>query len=137
MGNDQPLTAINETWQSRELAINLLSIRTGPMIGKQNFTITDLSVVEPDPELFKLPAGYEIRDMRKNPPIFLVAEKEGHPERIKLPQLKAPQPHLNLDNDSLKSYHVHDIKALNESNLLLIKDLSSFRRAVYGQDYRN
>jgi hypothetical protein len=70
MGNDQPLTAINETWHSQELAINLLSIRTGPMIGKQNFTITDLSAVEPDPELFKVPAGYEIRDMRKNPPIF-------------------------------------------------------------------
>lgn len=28
MGNDQPLAAINETWHSQELAINLLSIRT-------------------------------------------------------------------------------------------------------------
>jgi len=70
MGNDQPLTATNETWHSQELAINLLSIRTGPMIGKQNFTIIDLSATEPDPELFKIPAGYEIRDIRKNPPIF-------------------------------------------------------------------
>jgi hypothetical protein len=70
MGNDQPLTATNETWHSQELAINLLSIRTGPMIGKQNFTITDLSAVEPDPELFNVPAGYEIRDLRKKPPIF-------------------------------------------------------------------
>ena len=70
MGNDQPLTSMNETWHSQELAINLLSIRTGPMIGTQNFTITDLSAVEPDPELFKVPEGYEIRDMRKNPPIF-------------------------------------------------------------------
>jgi hypothetical protein len=61
MGNDQPLTATNETWHSQELAINLLSIRTGPMIGKQNFTITDLSAVEPDPELFKIPVGYQIR----------------------------------------------------------------------------
>jgi len=70
MGNDQPLTAMNETWHSQELAINLLSIRTGPMSGKQNFTITELSAVEPDPELFKVPEGYEVRDMRKNPPIF-------------------------------------------------------------------
>lgn len=70
MGNDQPLTSMNETWHSQELAINLISIRTGPMIGKQNFTITELSAVEPDPELFKVPAGYEIRDLRKNPPIL-------------------------------------------------------------------
>ena len=69
MGNDQPLTATSETWHSQELAINLISIRTGPMVGKQNFTITDLSAVEPDLELFKVPAGYEIRDLRKNPPI--------------------------------------------------------------------
>jgi len=70
MGNDQPLSAMNETWHSQELAINLLSIRTGPMSGKQNFTITELSAVEPDPEMFKVPEGYEVRDMRKNPPIF-------------------------------------------------------------------
>jgi hypothetical protein len=70
MGNDQPLTSINETWHSQELAINLASSRTGPMIGKQNFTITDLSAAEPDPELFKVPPGYEIRDVRMRPSIF-------------------------------------------------------------------
>ncbi len=70
MGNDQPLTSTNETWHSQELAINLLSIRTGPMVGKQNFTITELSATEPDPDLFKVPTGYEIRDLRKKPPIF-------------------------------------------------------------------
>lgn len=69
MGNDQPLTATNETWHSQDLGINLVSTRTGPMIGKQNFTITDLTAAEPDPALFKVPAGYEIRDLRKNPPI--------------------------------------------------------------------
>jgi hypothetical protein len=70
MGNDQPLTSITETWRSQELAINLVSTRTGPMIGKQNFTIVDLSAVEPDPELFKVPQGYEFRDFRKKAPIF-------------------------------------------------------------------
>jgi hypothetical protein len=70
MGNDQPLTAMTETWHSQELAINLLSIRTGPMIGKQNFTITELSSIEPDPDLFKVPDGYEVRDMRKKPSRF-------------------------------------------------------------------
>lgn len=69
MGNDQPLTSLNETWHSQELAINLLSVRSGPEFGKQTFTITDLSAVEPDPELFKVPEGYEIRDLRKTFPI--------------------------------------------------------------------
>ena len=69
MGNDQPLTATSETWHSQELGVNLLSIRTGPMVGKQNFTITELSATEPDSALFKVPGGYEIRDVRKNPPI--------------------------------------------------------------------
>lgn len=70
IGNDQPLTAMSETWHSQELAINLLSIRVGPMIGKQIFSITELSASEPAPELFKVPEGYEIRDVRKNPPIL-------------------------------------------------------------------
>lgn len=70
MGNDQPLTAMHETWHSQALAINLISIRSGPMSGKQNFTITELSAVEPDPELFKVPEGFEVRDMRKSPPIL-------------------------------------------------------------------
>jgi hypothetical protein len=69
MGNDQPLTATSETWHSQDLGVNLLSIRTGPLIGTQTFTITELSATEPDPELFKVPAGYEIRDLRKSPPI--------------------------------------------------------------------
>jgi len=69
MGNDQPLTATSETWHSQELGVNLWSIRTGPMIGKQNFTITELSATEPDHALFKVPAGYEIRDLRKKPRI--------------------------------------------------------------------
>ena len=70
MGNDQPLTASSETWHAQELAINLVSIRTGPMVGKQTFTITELSGTEPDPELFRVPPGYEIRDLRKNAPIL-------------------------------------------------------------------
>lgn len=68
-GNDQPLTSMREYWHSDQLGINLLSIRTGPMFGKQTFTITEITATEPDPQLFELPAGYTIHDQRKNPPI--------------------------------------------------------------------
>jgi len=69
IGNDQPLTATTEYWHSQEMGLNLLSVRTSPMFGKQTFTITELTPSEPDPELFELPAGYKLTDQRKSPPI--------------------------------------------------------------------
>jgi hypothetical protein len=69
MGNDQPMTNMKEEWHSQELGINLLSVRSGPMVGKQTFTIVELTASEPDPQLFELPAGYKVNDQRKNPPI--------------------------------------------------------------------
>ena len=55
MGNDQPMTSMKEEWHSPELGINLLSIHSGPMVGKQTFTIVELTASEPDPQLFELP----------------------------------------------------------------------------------
>lgn len=69
MGNDQPMTSMKEEWHSQELGINLLSVRSDPMSGKQTFTIVELNASEPDPQLFDLPAGYKVSDQRKNPPI--------------------------------------------------------------------
>jgi hypothetical protein len=69
MGNDQPLTSFTEYWHSQQLGVNLLSIRSSPFFGKQTFTITELTVGEPDANLFRLPAGYQVNDQRKNPPI--------------------------------------------------------------------
>jgi hypothetical protein len=69
MGNDQPMTSVKEEWHSQELGINLLSIRSGPAVGKQTFTVVELTASEPDPQLFELPVGYKVSDQRKNPPI--------------------------------------------------------------------
>jgi len=69
IGNDQPLTSVSEFWHSQELGINLLSIRTDPMVGKQTFTITEITSAEPDSQLFALPAGFTVNDQRKKPPI--------------------------------------------------------------------
>lgn len=69
MGNDQPLISVSEYWHSEQLGINLLSMRTSPFFGKQTFTITEITLGDPDPQLFQLPAGYKINDQRKNPPI--------------------------------------------------------------------
>lgn len=68
LGNDQPLVSMSEYWHSDRLGINLLSIRSSPFFGKQTFTITELSVGEPDEQLFQLP-NYPVHDQRKTPPI--------------------------------------------------------------------
>src|SRR5579872_3031986 len=59
----------------------------------------------------------ECRFSRSHPP------KSTHPNGF--------QPHLKLDNDSLKSYHVTDLKVFDGVYTLLIKDLSSFRRGSF------
>jgi hypothetical protein len=69
MGNDQPLISMSEFWHAPDLGVNLLSIRTSPMFGKETFTITAITPGDPDAQLFELPADYKISDQRKNPPI--------------------------------------------------------------------
>jgi hypothetical protein len=67
-GNDQPMVTTREFWYSPQLAINLISKVDSPSAGKQNFTVTVISAAEPDPQLFSLPAGFEIVDQRKVEP---------------------------------------------------------------------
>ena len=64
MGNDQPVTSVREMWRNDPLALNLLSIRSGPLIGTQTFTVTELDTNPPDPALFDPPAGFQIHDLR-------------------------------------------------------------------------
>jgi hypothetical protein len=64
IGNDKPVVNNTETWRAEQLAINLVSIRKGPLIGTQTFTITDLNAAPPDPQFFQLPAGFPVRDLR-------------------------------------------------------------------------
>jgi hypothetical protein len=64
MGNDQPMTVVQEFWYSDELGINLISVRNDPRLGKQTFTVTDMQLGEPDPKLFELPADFKVVDRR-------------------------------------------------------------------------
>jgi hypothetical protein len=57
------------------------------------------------------------------------AKEAPHPESF--------FPHLKLDSNSLKSYHVLHIKALASSNRLTTKDLSSLGGRGYEQDHWN
>src|SRR5579863_6524727 len=66
-GNDKSITVLREFWYSPELGMNLLSKRSDPRAGTQTFTVSNLSLAEPDTQLFEVPQGYEVEDMRPKP----------------------------------------------------------------------
>lgn len=65
-GNDRPYSVTREFWFAEKLGINLSSQLSNPMAGKQIFTLTDVSLSEPDPALFEIPDGFEVVDRRKS-----------------------------------------------------------------------
>ena len=72
IGNDRDLVETREFWYSEAIQTNLKIIRNDPVTGKQMVYITDISLSEPNPELFRVPVGYRVRDLRqrvRNAPI--------------------------------------------------------------------
>ncbi len=53
-----------EYWYSAQVSLNLVSKRSDPRYGTQTFTVSDLTLGEPDAELFKLPRGFKAVDHR-------------------------------------------------------------------------
>lgn len=65
MGNDRPIVMTREFWNAPSLGINLISKVTNPLAGTQVFTLTDVDLNAPDPNLFEVPAGFPIEDRRQ------------------------------------------------------------------------
>ena len=63
-GNDAEVKVEREYWYSPQLGINLLSKRSDPRFGSQTFTVTELTLGEPDPQLFDLPKGFRLAEAR-------------------------------------------------------------------------
>lgn len=64
-GNDRNLVTTREFWQASQIGVNLLSILDDPRTGRQTFTLSDVSLNEPDPQLFEVPEGYQVVDQRQ------------------------------------------------------------------------
>jgi hypothetical protein len=64
-GNDQPMVTTWELWYSPHFGISLLSMLDSPRVGKQVFTVTEITASEPEHSLFTVPAGYSVVDRRK------------------------------------------------------------------------
>lgn len=61
-GNAQPFRVVNEEWYSPELQVNVLAVHEDPRIGVATYRLTHIEKKAPDPALFRVPAGYEIKD---------------------------------------------------------------------------
>jgi len=64
IGNDQPVSITKEFWYSPQLGLNMLVKRSDPRVGVQTFTVTEVSLSEPDPKYFQVPAQFKVVDMR-------------------------------------------------------------------------
>ena len=64
IGNDRPISIVKEFWYSPQLGINLSVKRMDPRHATEIFNVTDLSLAEPDPKYFVVPAGFSTVDHR-------------------------------------------------------------------------
>ncbi|HWZ52601.1 MAG TPA: hypothetical protein VNW54_14165 [Granulicella sp.] len=65
LGNDLPMTTVREFYYSAELGINLSSVLDAPQVGRETFTVEEISTTDPDASFFQPPEGYTIVDHRK------------------------------------------------------------------------
>jgi hypothetical protein len=64
VGNDREVSLTKEFWYSPKLGVNLVVKRIDPLQGTQLFTVSNISLAEPDARLFAIPAGFKVTDQR-------------------------------------------------------------------------
>jgi hypothetical protein len=64
IGNDRPISITKEFWYSPKLGLNLSVKRVDPRSGTETFTVSDISLAEPDPKYFAVPTGFTVNDHR-------------------------------------------------------------------------
>jgi len=60
-GNDRPVTEVSETWMAPSLQLTVLQTMLSPF-GDSTFQLTNLTTINPTPDLFRPPPGFEVRD---------------------------------------------------------------------------
>jgi hypothetical protein len=68
VGNDREVALTKEFWYSPKLGVNLLVKRFDPLYGTQVFSVSNISLAEPDPRLFVVPAKFKVTDQRNPAP---------------------------------------------------------------------
>ena len=62
MGNDKPLTIVNEEWYSPDLQIIVQSKRSDPFVGESTYNVTNIQRSAPPATLFTVPSDYTVKD---------------------------------------------------------------------------
>jgi hypothetical protein len=64
IGNDKPISVVNERWYSADLQVVVKSTRTDPRFGSTTYTLTNIQRQEPAATLFAVPSDYTVRQGR-------------------------------------------------------------------------
>lgn len=60
IGNDRDIRIVNETWYAPSLHMVVQERRSDPRFGETTFSLTDIVLGEPAPDLFQVPSDYTI-----------------------------------------------------------------------------
>jgi hypothetical protein len=60
--DNKEIRVVSETWHSSELNTMILRKSMDPRFGEMTWRLIDINLAEPDPSLFKVPAGFKIVD---------------------------------------------------------------------------
>jgi hypothetical protein len=68
VGNELPITIVNEQWYSPELQVFVLTKQSDPRAGETIYRLTNINRSEPDRALFEVPADYNVIE-KSAPPV--------------------------------------------------------------------
>ena len=66
IGNDRPISIVNEVWTSPDLKTIVYSKHSDPRMGEQTFKLTNIVRAEPDASFFTVPADFKVTDGPQN-----------------------------------------------------------------------
>jgi hypothetical protein len=64
-GNDAPITKTHEVWTSQDLKLTMKEQWSDPRSGELTLWLTNFSRSDPDPAMFRAPAGYIVKDLKQ------------------------------------------------------------------------
>jgi len=66
IGNDRPISIVNEKWVSTSLGMLVKSVNSDPRFGETTYELTDIREGVQDPALFQVPADYNQGAVRRD-----------------------------------------------------------------------
>jgi hypothetical protein len=68
IGNEKPIVIVSEKWTSPDLMVTVYTRDFDPRFGETSYKLTGIKRAEPDPSLFKVPEGFQIKE--RLPPLL-------------------------------------------------------------------